>query len=1411
MLGFIRGYSMLKSSPVRLLGHSLNWLARLTFMVSAVAAALIALAIIMLRYWLLPDIERYHDRITASLASAIGNPVTIGKIQADWQGLRPHLNFTDVRILDEQRQPALVLQSIDGSVAWMSLFSAELRLASLEIDKPELLIRRDAQGKFFIGGVLLSKSGDNHNLADWILHQSNMVMRNALIVWIDEQRNAPPLVLRQVNLRIDNLFTQHIFALRGIPPEELATPLDMRGEFYGDSFDNLAAWHGQLFTQLDYTDVTAWRPWLDLPSAFSRGRGALRGWLGIKEGRVVQVTADMDLRDMVTKLADDVPELVLPTLRGRAAWQEISGGFEVSTRQLTMRLQNGIEFPPTDFYFRTVNASNKQYPVNPVASSPIASAPIANRQFASGQLRANLLQLESLASLAKFLPMEADLRTRLDVYAPRGKVTNLEAQWQSSPDKSASYKVKGHFENLAVNQVDKAPGFSGLSLDVDGSEASGKLSINSHRLTVDAPGVMREPLSFASLIGQAGWQREHGELTITVDNITVANADLAGKLYGAYHTLADTKGVLDLNINLTHADIRRAARYTPLVALNKAGNDWLNGALLAGHSEDFHLRIKGNLSDFPLDGSKDTLLEIGGHAQDAVLEFDKHWPRIENISGELLIRGNKLEVKSSSATMSGTRVQNTTVTLPNMLSKDLSLEIKGEAVAPSNSFLEFIQNSPVRGYTGGFTDGIRASGNAHLDLFARVPLLGSKPVQVSGTIKVQGNDIDLGEGVPLLRNTRGTLQFTESGMQASDVSAEILGGTASINVQTTADGAVHAALKGRSNVDVLRKVQSHPLLNYLHGSAAWDADINVVKKSAQIIINSNLQGLSSSLPQPFFKRTDEIMRLHVEKNPLLIMPKRAVPGKACPAPCPPAENSFVEGQDVLSAQLGKLLSARLMRRNENGVMVIKRGVINFGGNSGTQDKSVEPKKVQELPSGKEGAPAELMAGNSNKTGVWVVGNVPVVSIQGWEGLTGGAEKASESADKPADESASPSASSVENPLAGSRKDSSRIAGYSAALPIVGINLHIEKLTGYGQSISALHIDAARRGDGLAAQLSSSTVNGEVVWEPHGYEKGSLFRAHLSNLHWPGDKSTVTSAESSVKAVQPEKVERAAIMSGLRPGNLPALDISVEDLQFKGKQFGHFELVGHPEGKDWRLRRVNISNPDTNLVGDGVWGSNTASQAQTQINLVMDISDAGKMLGRFGYPNTVQGGNGKLTANLSWAARPDEFSYAILNGTLQLDTDKGRFLKMNQGAGKLLSILSLQDLPKHISLGFTDVFSEGFQFDRISGSAVIKGGVIETQDFHIVGSSAKVNMKGTVDLKNETQNLSVRIFPSIGDSVSLIGLIAISPPVGIGLLLGNTLLGNPLDKIVAFEYKVSGTWNDPSVIRVGGFSDRSKKK
>ncbi|MDD5299857.1 MAG: YhdP family protein [Gallionella sp.] len=1287
---------MLNSLPVRLLWHSLNWLTRLAIVASTAMAVLVALTIIVLRYWLLPDIEQYHGRITASLSSAIGNPVTIGKIEGDWQGIQPHLNFGDVRILDEQRQAALVLPGISASVSWMSLLTAELRLASLEIDGPELLIRRDAQGKVYIGGVAISnstQSGDN-DLANWLLHQSRMVVRNAIIIWLDEQRAAPPLMLQNVELRIESLLSHHRFAMRAVPPGELATPLDVRGDFYGKSFDALDEWHGQLYTQLDHTDISAWRSWLDLPKEFSRGRGALRGWLGLDGGRVTQVSADLVLRDVVTKLADDAPEMVLLNLRGRFIWKDLAGGMEISTRNLAMRLQNGIELQPTDFYFRTVAASNVR--------------------SASSEIRANQLQLESLAGLANFLPLEAGLRAQLDAYAPRGRVSNLNAQWQGSLEKPDSYKIKGKFENLAVRKVGGMPGFSGLSVDVDGSEASGKLDIKSQQLSVDAPGVMREPLFFATLTGQAEWQHKRGELLVDVDNVAVANDDLAGNLHGSYQTQAGTPGVLDLTVALTRGDVRRAARYTPLVAVDKGASDWLHDAILAGHTQDLRIRIKGNLGDFPMDGTKDGVFEITGHAQDVVVEFDKDWPRIENISGELLIRGNKLEVKSPSARTLGARLQNFTVTLPDMKSDDLPLEVKGEAAGASNLFLQYIQQSPVRGYIDGFTDGMSASGDGHLDLFVHVPLLGNKPVKVSGVLRVQDNDIDLGEGVPLLRKTRGELAFTESNMKASNVAAEILGGPASMSVQTGDGGTVHATVKGFSNLDILRSSQPHPLLNYLRGGAAWDADINVTKKSAQVVINSNLQGISSSLPQPFAKPAGDVLPLRLEKK------------------------NVTDGQDVITAQLGKLLRARLVRREEDGAMVVKRGTLRFG---------------------EQGRPTDSQGAQERREGVRIVGSLPVLSIQGWEGLTG---------------------------------DS---GGQSPALPLTTINLSIGKLTGYGQVINEIHIDAAKRGDGMAAQLSSNVLGGELVWQPHGFDTGGKLIARLRNLQLLNEEQP---AANSGNHSSPDHADQA---SAARPDNLPALEIAIEDLQIKGKQIGRFEMVGHPDGRDWRLRRLHVTNPDGSLVGDGVWRGSQAD-AQTQINLQLEISNAGKILARSGYPNTVKNGSGKLAANLSWAGRPDEFNYATLDGTLKLDTGKGQFLKMEPGFGKLLSILSLQALPKRIALDFTDVFSDGFQFDSINGNAAIRHGVMDTQDFHIDGSSAKVTMKGSVDLNHETQNLRVAVLPTIGDSVSLLGAFAAGPVVGIGSLIVNKVLGNPLDKLVSFEYNVTGTWSDPNVVKVG---------
>lgn len=1295
---------MWNSRPVRILWHSFGWLTRLAIVATVASMVLLAVSIIGLRYWLLPDIEHYHDQITRSLTQSLGRTVTIEHISGDWQGLRPRLGLTNLSILDERKQPALVLPEVHVSVSWLSLLSAELRFASLEIERPQLLIRRDEHGDLFVGGMpVITHGGDDHQLADWLLLQSRMVARNALIVWVDEQRGAPPLVLENVDVRIESRFHHHRFALRAVAPAELASPLDVRGDFRGGDFADLSSWRGQIFTQLQYADITAWRAWLDLPKQFSRGRGALRAWLDVSSGQFSRMQVDLGLRDVATKLADNVPEMTLKRMQGRATWQALPGGFEVETQRLTMHLENGVSLPTTDLYLRILEQQDKQ--------------------AASGEIRANLLQLETLVSLANFVPIPADLRSELDAFAPRGKVAGLKAQWQGTPQQLSGFSIQGKFHDIALRQVGKLPGFSGLSGDISGDQERGEVHVRSRLLHVDAPDILREPLAFDSLDSDANWHHQGGELVVGVDRLAIVNADVEGMAHGAYRTVTGTRGELDLSVDMKRADIRQAARYTPLIAVNRKINDWLHGALLAGSSEDFHLRILGNLNDFPYERPGSGHFELKTGFTDATVRYASDWPDIEHARGKLAILGKHIEVTCSEASTTGVPLREVTVLVPDIEEPVPSLEVKAKAAGETAAFLRYIQQSPVRGYINGFTDPVVASGNGELELALRIPRLGEMAVELQGAYRVRDNQVDLGGSIPLLRKANGALHFTHAGLRIEQLSAEILGGPARIDVKTDADGGVIANLSGTSNIDVWRKDHPYPGLARVHGGASWKAQVIANSKSMHVQINSTLQGLSSELPLPFNKFQSAVLPLAVSIDTGVVRGSKM---------------QLAEGQTYASVDAGSLLGMGVLMQSQNGASSIKRAALVFGA------PSVWPERE----------------------GVWLSGNLPEVSMQGWDSM----------------------------------QMSHAATGISLLSPpyIDGVDLHIAKLSGYGHHIPALHIQASKRGAGIAAQLSSPAVNGELVWLPGGFQNEGKLIARLADLNWLAD----TEVKSINQAVAASAVPAsAAASSALQPGKLPALEVAIEQLQSSGKKLGRLELIGHPEGDSWRLRRLLLTNPDGSLSGDGVW-SGGGGKPQTQINLLLQINNAGKILDRSGFPNSVKDGSGKLAANLTWVGAPEAFNLRTLEGTLKLDTGKGQFLKIDPGVGKLLSVLSLQALPKHIALDFTDVFSSGFQFDNINGNASIGDGKLSTQDFHIDGSAAKVLMKGSVDMNRETQDLRVEILPSIGSGVSLISAFAINPIVGLSAFVVDKILGNPLDKLVSFEYNINGTWSDPSVVKLG---------
>ena len=200
-----------------------------------------------------------------------------------------------------------------------------------------------------------------------------------------------------------------------------------------------------------------------------------------------------------------------------------------------------------------------------------------------------------------------------------------------------------------------------------------------------------------------------------------------------------------------------------------------------------------------------------------------------------------------------------------------------------------------------------------------------------------------------------------------------------------------------------------------------------------------------------------------------------------------------------------------------------------------------------------------------------------------------------------------------------------------------------------------------------------------------------------------------------------------------------------------------------------------------------------------MNLKLEVNELGKFLERIGYPGSMQRGNAKLLGKLAWDGNPQNIDYPSLSGDLSLIAEKGQFLKIDPGIGKLLGILSLQALPRRISLDFRDIFSDGFAFDTITSTAAVAKGVLQTKDFTMRGPSAQVAMSGNVDLVHETQALKVRVVPSVGDSLSVAGLVLLANPItGIASFLAQRLLKDPLGQALAFEYSVTGAWADPKV-------------
>lgn len=1238
-----------------------------------------ALTFLALRYWVLPEIERYRGDIVAAISRAIDLPVKIGAIETDWRGLRPQLSIADVRVFDREGREALVLPSVENVIAWHSLLWLELRLHSFVIDRPKVTVRRDARGVFYVAGIRISQEQGDGKLADWLLAQNEIVVRDAEIEWIDELREAPPLRLSALNFRLQNDGDEHSIGLAARPPRELGAGIELRAELSGERIGRPAEWHGRVFAESGYTDLAAWRAWVDYPIDVRRGKGAVRVWATLARGTATRATADVALTGVVARLGAELPVLAVSGVRGRLQGRETPRGYEFGVQNLALSTAQAPAMNSTSFRATIEGDAARS------AAGDLAEGWRPRR----GSVSANLIELAPLAHLAEFLPFPADLRAVLAELAPQGNLLDTKFEWSGELPDKASFSAKTRFAGLAMKPWRTIPGFAGLSGSVEASEKRGTLYLASQKAELDLPKVFPQPrIMLDSLTGEVAWEYESAAaaaVAVRLSNVGFANEDLAGSAYGSYTWTGEGPGVVDLSAQLSRADVRDLAQYLPLGSImGEATRGWLARAILAADAGEVRFRLKGDLRDFPFtDPAKGQFL-VAVKVSNAVLDYVAGWPRIDAIQGELVFERAKMEIAGRSGVILGTRISNVRVGIANLLAEHVLLAVDGYAEGPTDEFLKYIRDSPVRRMIDGFTDSMRADGRGRLRLRLDLPLDDVAKSRVAGEYQFSGNTLTLDPRLPPVERASGRVAFTESSLTVHDVKGRLFGGEVTVGGGSRPDGGVAITASGEATIDATRTVFDHPWRSRLQGRASYSAAYTVGDGRSRLSVESQLRGVSSDLPPPFAKSAADAMPIKVD----------VYPG---------------QGRDRISIAVAGIVQAELLRQAQGDAMQVQRVAVAFG------PAAAEPMRLPE------------------RAGTSLYGSLGAFDLDRWLPF---------------------------------------LAGAASGGGQASFDLRFDILDALGKRLRNVTFRGATEADGWVGNLSAAELAGDFSYHTAG---GGRLVAHLKHLTMPEDSP------------------------GAKPGaatkELPAVDLVVESYTHRGHKLGRIEVQAKNEGLDWRIEKLAMLNPESSLSGRGTWRGGEASR--TALDFQLEVSDVGGFLDRMGNPDSVKGGRAKLSGGVNWSGDPVTLDYTTLSGELKLEGEDGQFLQIEPGIGKLVSLMSLQMLPRRITLDFRDVFSKGFQWDKIESDLAIARGVMTLKQFNMAGPAAEVRMGGQVDLGLETQNLKVTVIPSLGDTAStVVGLI--NPAIGVATMIAQRLLKNPLGEIFAFEYAISGTWTDPKV-------------
>lgn len=1311
-------------------------LANFLFWMLIAAYVPLSVALLALKWWLLPNIDQYRPAIQAYLQQQVQAPIELGEIQASWQGLGPQLRINQVRLPLPNGEDGFTAEHIRLDFSLTSLLAFNPALSNLEVHSPALSIVRNAEGIVEVAGIPMVDDGtEGYPALDWLLHQKRVLLKQGVLTWQDDTGQFPVARATEAELLIENGLSRHKLGLQFMLPQLAQSPLKAKLNFktplLHSSIGDPAQWTGSayLHAQLDqFSPLQSVFKAIGLDVAVNQPVAEF--WVDFDDGLLQQ-----------SLLKASVARLSFSNAGVRAS------PFELSQASALIQVTGGPHvFAPTAVSVHQLTGQTTgQQPfslgylhLNKAATDQGVQWGVQVQALDAAKARTLALELAPHVGQQHQLPL-------LNSVELSGDIRQLELSWLTASEvpyeNPVSFQSHIEFQQLtalyrspAPASDGKATGFRNVSGSFRGTDTSGEWALSGQQAGVSLPEVFAaDQLYFESIQGNGQWRHlftQDKPAEFTVDRLQVSNRDVQAEVAGLYQFRRDESDYLDIKGSLARAELSQVANYLPLV-IGVSAREWLAENLKAGVARNGQFQVTGRLADFPFDSPANSgVFRIDAPFRAGELTYAPGWPGIRQVNGKVGIQGKSMVIQASTAESMGVALRNVQARIDNLDAWEPLLEIQGLGQGELGKMVAFVNQSPVREILSEALVNAEVSGPATLNLNLIIPINQPEMTQVKGDLSLKNNSIRIVRGMPTVSHVEGNIRFSNQGLFIDQLQGQALGGPVQLKGTTDSNGQMKITATGTAKSKGIVQYLNPLTAPYLDGSTPYSVTVLTQEEGVAVDVSSQLQGLQVKLPEPFNKKVDQRLAFRLNLKSTLQGERWAV-------------DLGPEGKPV--AQLRALV---LEQEGEPGIDSMQFAV------------------------GAQLAPPT--------SGIQGDVRIPAIDVNTWRAIF-------------SEITSNPSNAGLMSDL---------LISPTAAAPALKMKVAVatDRLNMGSKSFEGVSVAAKTVENRWQFDVKAKGVEGYLSWVSDPQRPDGAVLARFKTLTIP------KTLDSDLR----DLVEEPA-------SSIPALDVVADNFTLNDKPLGSLRLIavnqsreeqaravqaGRP--KEWKLQELRIENPESVTRAKGLWqyGENLRVQ-RTDIELDQTVRNAGGLLARLGMAGVFQGGEGSLTGRLRWNDSPTNIDYGSLSGQFKLNSTKGQFLKADPGVAKLLGVLSLQSIPRRLTLDFKDVFSEGFAYDSMDADVVLKEGVASTQNFKMTGPSATVLMDGKLDLESETQNLNVVVLPDLNPTGgSLIySVMAANPAVGIASLIADFVFKDPLSKIFSFQYKVSGPWTAPLIERV----------